>query len=43
MREEEGHKPDLWRKPVERNKKKYTFFYIMCIAYDKLLKPRQSF
>jgi len=42
LREEEEHKPDPWRNPIERNKK-YIYSYLKFIVYDKLLKPRQSF
>ena len=38
LREEEEHKPGAWRNPTERNT-----YYLKCIVYDKLLKPRQSF
>ena len=43
LREEEEHKPDPWRNPIERNLKKYIYSYLKCIVYDKLLKLRQSF
>ena len=43
LREEEEHKPDPWRNPIERNKKKYIYSYLKCIVYGKLLKPRHSF
>jgi hypothetical protein len=39
LREEEDHKPDPWRNPIER----ITHSYLKDIVYDKLLKPRQSF
>ena len=39
LREEEEHKPDPWRNPIERT----TYSYLIRIVYDKLLKPRQSF
>ena len=42
--EEEEYKPESWRNPIERNKKKkYIKSYLKCIVYDKLLKPGQSF
>ena len=43
LREEEEHKPDPWRNPIEKNKKKIIYSYLKCIVYDKLLKPWQSF
>ena len=42
LREEEEHKPDPWRNPIE----KITWGCIWrrkCIVYDKLLKPRQLY
>jgi len=39
LREEEEHKPDSWRNPIERT----IYSYLKCIVYDKLLKPRKSF
>ena len=42
LREEEEHKPDPWRNPIERN---HMGLHLEneCIVYDKLLKPRQLF
>jgi len=39
LQEEEEHKRDPWCNPIKRT----TYCYLKCVAYDKLLKPRQSF
>ena len=40
LREEEEHKHDPWRNPIERNR---MGLHLEKEVYDKLLKPRQSF
>ena len=40
MLEEEEHKPDPWRNPIERN---HMGLHLENEVYDKLLTPRQSF
>ena len=40
LREEEEHKPDPWRNPIERN---HMWLHLSGERGDKLLKPRQSF
>ena len=39
LQEEEEHKPDPWRNPIERN---HMGLHLENEEYDKLLKPRQS-